>query len=81
MGSSPHGTQSPELEDELIRLLADVDRADPYYYESSSPQSSKYHQLCSLEFLGFIRYCSYPEEFWVILPAGKEFLSKVRPRQ
>ena len=76
MGSSPQGTQSPELDDELIRLLADVERADPYYYESSSPQSSKYQQLCSLESLGYIRYCSYPEEFWVILPRGREFLSR-----
>ena len=75
MGSSPQGTQSPELDDELVRLLVDVERADPYYYESSSPLSSKYQQLCSLESLGYIRYCSYPEEFWVILPAGKEFLS------
>ncbi len=73
MGSSPQGTQSPELADELIRLLAEVERADTYYCESSSAQS--YQQLCSLESLGYIRYCSYPEEFWVILPAGKEFLS------
>ena len=75
MGSSPQGMQSPELDDELVRLLVDVKRADPYYYESSSPQFSQYQQLCSLESLGYIRYCSYPEEFWVILPAGKEFLS------
>ena len=81
MGSSPQGTQSPELDDELIRLLADVERADPYYCESSSPQSSKYQQLCSLESLGYIRYCSYPEEFWVILPAGKEFLSTLSQRR
>src|SRR5207245_4658962 len=73
--SCPQGTKSPALDDEHIRLLADVERAYPYYYESSSPQSSKYQQLCSLESLGYIRYCSYPEEFWVILPAGKEFLS------
>ena len=81
MGSSPQGTQSPELDDELFRLLADVERADSYYYESSSPQSSKYQQLCSLESLGYIRYCSYPEEFWVILPAGKEFLSTPSARR
>ena len=80
MGSSPQVTQSPELDDELIRLLADVERADPYYYESSSPQSSKYQQLCSLESLGYIRYCSYPEEFWVILLSGKEFLSTLSRR-
>ena len=76
MGASPQGTQSPELDDELIRLLADVERADPYYYESSSPQSSKYQQLCELESREYIRYCSYPEEFWVILPRGREFLSR-----
>ena len=81
MGSSPQGKQSPELDDELIRLLADIERADPYYYGSSSPQSSKYQQLCSLESLGYIRYCSYPEEFWVIVPAGKEFLSTLRQRR
>ena len=80
MGSSPQGTKSPELDDELVRLLVDVERADPYYYESSSPLSSKYQQLCSLESLGYIRYCSYPEEFWVILPAGKEFLSTLSRR-
>src|SRR5216683_4216410 len=74
MGSSPKGTQSPELDDDHIRLLADVERGDPYYYESSSPQSSRYQQLCSLESCGYIRYCSYPEEFWVILPRGREFL-------
>ena len=76
MGAGPQGTQSPELDDELFRLLADVERADSFYYESSSPQSSKYQQLCSLESLGYIRYCSYPEEFWVILPRGREFLSR-----
>jgi hypothetical protein len=26
MGASPQGTQSPELDDELVRLLADVER-------------------------------------------------------
>ena len=81
MGAGPQRTQSPELDDELVRVLADVERADPYYYESSSPQSSKYQQLCSLESLGFIRYCPYPEEFWVIRPAGKEFLSTLSRRQ
>ena len=81
MVAGPQGTQSPELDDELFRLLADVERADSYYYESSSPQSSKYQQLCSLESLGYIRYCSYPEEFWVIVPAGKEFLSTLSQRR
>jgi hypothetical protein len=81
MYSRPQDSELPELDDELIRLLADVGRADSYYYESSSPQSSQYQQLCSLESLGYIRYCSYPEEFWVILPAGKEFLSTLSQRQ
>ena len=76
MYSRPQGSEMPELDDELVRLLADVERGDPYYYESSSPQSSRYQQLCSLESLGYIRYCSYPEEFWVILPRGREFLSR-----
>ena len=66
----------PELDDELVRLLADVERGDPYYYELLSPESSKYQQLCDLESRGYIRYCSYPEEFWVILPRGREFLSR-----
>jgi hypothetical protein len=81
MYSRPQGSEMPELDDDLVRLLADVERGDPYYYESSSPQSSKYQQLCSLESLGYIRYCSYPEEFWVILPAGTEFLSTLRARR
>jgi hypothetical protein len=81
MGSSPQRTQPRELNDRLIRLLVDVERADLYYYESSWPESSKYRQLCSLESLGYIRYCSYPEEFWVILPAGKEFLSTLSQRR
>ena len=70
----------PESDDELVRLLADVERGDAYYCESSSPQSSQYQQLCSLESRGYIRYCPYPEEFWVILPAGKEFLSTLSQR-
>src|SRR5712691_3787212 len=80
MYSRPQGSEPSELDDELIRLLVDVEQADPYYYESSAPQSSKYLQLCELESRGYIRYCSYPEEFWVILPRGREFLSNQRRR-
>ena len=76
MYSRPQGSEMPALNDELVRLLADVERVDPYYYESSLPQSSKYQQLCELESREYIRYCSYPEEFWVILPRGREFLSR-----
>jgi hypothetical protein len=68
------------MDDALIQLLADVERGDPYYCETSSPESSKYQQLCKLESRGYIRYCSYPEEFWVILPRGKEFLLSQRMR-
>jgi len=75
MYDRPRGSEPPELGDELARLLADVERGDPYYCESLSPESSKYKLLCELESCGYIRYCSYPEEFWVILPRGREFLS------
>ena len=81
MYSRPQGSERPELEDELVRLLADVQRGDPYYYESLSPESLRYQQLCELESRGFIRYCSYPEEFWVVLPRGREFLSTVSQRR
>jgi len=75
MSPRPQNSELPKLDDELVRLLAEVERGDPYYCESSSPESSKYQQLCELESRGYIRYCSYPEEFWVILPRGREFLS------
>jgi hypothetical protein len=75
MYSRPQGSELPELDDELVRLLADVERGDPYFCESLSSESSKYQQLRELESRGYIRYCSYPEEFWVILPRGREFLS------
>jgi hypothetical protein len=74
MYDRPQDSEPPELDDELVRLLADVERGDPYYCESLSPESSKYKLLCNLESCGYIRYCSYPEEFWVILPRGREFL-------
>ena len=64
------------MNDDLTRLLADVARAEMFYDATLSPSQSQFQQLCDLEFLGYIRYCSYPEEFWVVLPAGKEFLLK-----
>lgn len=63
------------VNDDLLRLLADVARAEVFYEILSAPPS-RFEQLCDLESLGYIRYCSYPEEFWVVLPAGKAFLSK-----
>ena len=75
------GSEPPELDDRLIRLLADIERSQPYYCESSSPESPTYQLLCELEAREYIRYCSYPEEFWVILPAGTEFLSTLSARR
>jgi hypothetical protein len=63
------------MDDGLRRLLADVAQAG-VFYEALSPPQSRLHQLRELESFGFIRYCSYPEEFWVVLPAGEEFLSR-----
>jgi hypothetical protein len=63
------------INDDLIRLLNDVARAQ-VFYEALSPLPSRLRELRDLEALGYIRYCPYPEEFWVVLPAGKEFLSK-----
>ncbi len=80
MSPGPKGTGSPALGDAYLRLLADVARTDPYY-ESLSPAPSHHEQLCTLESLGYIRYCPYPEEYWVILPAGKEALAKARSQQ
>lgn len=62
------------MNEELLQLLADVARAG-LFYETLSPQRSQLQQLFDLESLGYIRYCSYPEEFWIVLPAGKDFLS------
>ena len=72
----PQGLELPD--DELVQLLGDVERGDPYYCESLSAESSKYQKLCELEARGYIRYCAYPEEFWVILPRALEFLSSQR---
>jgi len=40
MYARPQSSEPPELGDELVRLLVDVERADPYYCESLSPESS-----------------------------------------
>lgn len=68
-----------EMNDELLQLLADVAGAG-VFYEALSPPQSRLHQLYDLESLGYIRYCSYPEEFWIVLPAGEEFLSRIQTR-
>jgi len=71
----PNSTGPNVLDAELVGLLAAVEQEDPYY-EPASPKSPKYERLCKLESLGYIRYCPYPEEFWVMLPAGRDFLSR-----
>lgn len=73
----PNSTGSTVLDAELVGLLAAVEQEDPYY-EPALPKSRKYERLCNLESLGYIRYCPYPEDFWVILPAGRELLSRRR---
>jgi hypothetical protein len=67
------------MNEDLLRLLADVARAE-LFYQTLSPQPSQLQQLCDLESLGYIRYCSYPEEFWIVLPAGKALLSNSERR-
>ena len=66
------------LGDELVGLLADVAREEPYY-EPSIPTSTTYKDLCKLESLGYVHYCPYPEDFWILLPAGRQLLSRFRP--
>jgi hypothetical protein len=73
-----NSTGQPGLDDELVAQLSAVKREDPYY-EPSFPKSRAYELLCKLERLGYIRYCPYPEDFWVILPAGRELLSRRSP--
>jgi hypothetical protein len=65
---------------DLLRLLDSVARAN-VFYEALSPLPSRRRQLGDLESLGYIRYCPYPEEFWIVLPAGKEFLAKSKHDQ
>jgi hypothetical protein len=62
------------MNDDLAHLLAEVARAE-IFQEALLPTRSRLQQLWDLDSLGYIRYCPYPEEFWVVLPAGKEFLS------
>ena len=71
-------TRQPVLSAELVGQLSAVEQEDPYY-EPSFSKSRKYELLCELERLGYVRYCPYPEDFWVILPAGRELLSKRSP--
>lgn len=58
---------------DLLRLLAEIARAG-CFYEALSPEPMQARQLCDLEARGCIRYCPYPEEFWIVLPAGEELL-------
>jgi hypothetical protein len=65
------------MNDALAQLLAEVAGSE-IFQEALSLQPSRLQQLRDLEALGYIRYCPYPEEFWVVLSAGKEFLSGTR---
>ena len=62
------------MNDQTLRLLEEVARAQ-VFYESLSPVPSRRQEMSALESLGYIRYCPYPEEFWIALPAGVEFLA------
>ena len=64
---------------ELLQLLADVAGAG-IFYETLSPRPSELRQLLELESQGYIRYCPYPEEFWIALPAGRDLLSHSEAR-
>ena len=61
------------IDSELFELLARVDYEDNYYAPLSK-ETPEYQLLSKLENLRFVRYCPYPEEFWVILPSGKDLL-------
>jgi hypothetical protein len=61
------------IDSEMFELLARVDY-EGNYYGSLSTETPEYQLLRKLENLGFVRYCPYPEEFWVILPSGKDLL-------
>jgi hypothetical protein len=76
--ASRHAAQT-QIAGDLIALLRAVERAGSFYFESLSPVSPTHEQLRQLEALGYIRYCRYPEEFWVMLPPGKELLSRLLP--
>lgn len=62
------------MDKDLLQMLADVAHAG-CFYETLLPRNSRLRLLQQLESLGYIRYCRYPDEFWVVLPRGKEFLS------
>lgn len=61
------------LSGDLLRLLGEVARAG-FFYEALSPEPVLAQQLCDLEARAYIRYCGYPEEFWIILPGGEQLL-------
>lgn len=67
---APRNFGQVTVNEDLLRLLGDVERAG-FFYEPLSPQLTQFRQLRDLEALGYIRYCPYPEEFWIMLPAGR----------
>ena len=79
MARGSRNAAQTQIEGDLIVLLKAVESARPFYFESLTPESPTHQQLRQLEGLGYIRYCRYPEEFWVMLPAGKELLSRLFP--
>jgi hypothetical protein len=64
----------PLMRDELAQLLAEIARAEVFQEALLAPVS-RLQQLRELEALGLVRYCPYPEEFWIALPAAKDFLA------
>ena len=67
------GSYHNALSGDLLGLLAEVARAG-CFFEALSPEPQQARQLRDLEARGCIRYCPYPEEFWVVLPAGEKIL-------
>jgi len=61
------------MNNDLFELLARVDY-EGSYYGPLSKEIPEYQLLRELETLGFVRYCPYPDELWVILPSGKDLL-------
>ena len=70
---APRNVGQVRVNEDLLRLLADVEHAG-FFYEPLSPQPTQFRQLRDLAALGYIRYCPYPEEFWIMLPAGRDAL-------
>ena len=58
MYSRPQGSERLELEGELVRLLADVERGDPYYYELWIPKTPS--GLKMQVFAPFVRSSWFP---------------------